>query len=148
MFEVWDYNPSIPECSTLEQLKQHQALNHKLFTLEQKHLRNLTNCLVPCNFKKYQMSENPITLSSKILSLGNRFKKIDIQYLIFGFSTNALLLNFVSTEVEIRREAFVYKATNCVAEIGGALGLFLGVSFLSIWDILESLPRRFICLPK
>lgn len=70
------------------------------------------------------------------------------KYLIFGFSTNALLLNFVSTEVEIRREAFVYKATNFVAEIGGALGLFLGVSFLSIWDILESLPRRFICLPK
>ena len=68
------------------------------------------------------------------------------KYLVFGFSTNALLLNFVSTEVEIRREAFVYKATNFVAEIGGALGLFLGVSFLSLWEILESLPRRFVCL--
>ena len=82
VFEVWDENPSLPECSTLEQLKQHQALNHKLFTLEQKHLRNLTKCLVPCNFKRYQMSENPITLSSKILNLGNRFLNIDIKFLM------------------------------------------------------------------
>ena len=61
------------------------------------------------------------------------------------FSTNAVLLNFVSTEVEIRREAFVYKGTNLLAEIGGALGLFLGVSFLSVWEILENLTGRFAC---
>ena len=51
----------------------------------------------------------------------------------------------MSTEVEIRREAFVYKGTNLLAEIGGALGLFLGVSFLSVWEILENLPGRFAC---
>ena len=61
------------------------------------------------------------------------------QYNFVPKATNALLLNFVSTEVEIRREAFVYKGTNLLAEIGGALGLFLGVSFLSIWEILENI---------
>ena len=92
------------------------------------------------------MSEGPVTLSSKILRLGNRFPNIQFSIIsLKNFSTNALLLNFVSTEVEIRREAFVYKATNLLAEIGGALGLFLGVSFLSFWEILETLPGRFAC---
>ena len=73
VFEEWDDISSIPECTRLEQMIQHQALNYELFTMEQKHLRNLTKCLVPCNFKRYQLSGNPVTLSSKILRLGNRY---------------------------------------------------------------------------
>ena len=72
LFEEVDDVSSMPECTTVEQMIQHQALNYELFTLEQKHLRNLTKCLVPCNFKRYQLSGTPVTLSSKILRLGNR----------------------------------------------------------------------------
>ena len=72
LFEEMDDVSSMPECTTVEQMIQHQALNYELFTLEQKHLRNLTKCLVPCNFKRYQLSGSPVSLSSKILRLGNR----------------------------------------------------------------------------
>ena len=36
----------------------------------------------------------------------------------------------------MKEEALMYPATSFVAEVGGALGLFLGFSFLGLWDII------------
>ena len=45
----------------------------------------------------------------------------------FSFSTNS---------VELLEEVLVYPFESFLAEVGGALGLFLGFSFMMIWDIL------------
>ena len=37
-----------------------------------------------------------------------------------------------STSVE--REELLYPSSTMVAEVGGTLGLFLGVSFMTVWD--------------
>ena len=37
----------------------------------------------------------------------------------------------------VESEALVYTVESLVAEFGGALGLFLGLSFMNIWDIVE-----------
>ena len=50
--------------------------------------------------------------------------------LAFLFSTNSLTL---------KEEAFLYPFTSFLAEFGGSLGLFLGISFLTIWDALLKL---------
>ena len=49
---------------------------------------------------------------------------------MFGFSSNSLT---------IKEEALLYPFDSFLAEFGGSLGLFLGFSFLTVWDILSSI---------
>ena len=37
----------------------------------------------------------------------------------------------------IEQEKLVYTAETLVAEFGGTLGLFLGFSFMNLWDVVE-----------
>ena len=37
-------------------------------------------------------------------------------------------------ELEVRREVRHYGLTSLVGDTGGSLGLFLGFSFLTVWD--------------
>ena len=37
----------------------------------------------------------------------------------------------------IKQEKLVYSVESLVAEFGGTLGLFLGFSFMNLWDIVE-----------
>ena len=46
-------------------------------------------------------------------------------------------IRLVSTDLRIEKEAYVYPAISFIGEFGGSLGLFLGVSFLTIFDIFE-----------
>ena len=45
--------------------------------------------------------------------------------------------SFNSTEGRLEKEVWAYSAISFIAEMGGALGLFIGVSFLSVWDFWE-----------
>ena len=49
-------------------------------------------------------------------------------------STLTLIVSFDYTEARLRREVWAYPAISFIAEMGGSLGLFIGVSFLSVWD--------------
>ena len=44
----------------------------------------------------------------------------------------------VNSEVTEEREELLYDELSLVAELGGALGLFLGFSFLTVWDLAEA----------
>ena len=46
---------------------------------------------------------------------------------------------FVIANDEITEEVeeYLYDGISFIAELGGALGLFLGFSFFMIWDLLE-----------
>ena len=48
-----------------------------------------------------------------------------------------------SSELRIEKEAYVYPAISFIGEFGGSLGLFLGVSFLTIFDILDIILKIF-----
>ena len=37
----------------------------------------------------------------------------------------------------IKQEKLVYTVESLVAEFGGTLGLFLGFSFMNLWDVVE-----------
>ena len=54
--------------------------------------------------------------------------------LMFGYSSNSLT---------IKEEALVYPFISFFAELGGSLGLFLGFSFLTLWDLVLKVPRVF-----
>ena len=48
-----------------------------------------------------------------------------------------LFLSFDYTEARLKKEIWAYTGISFVAEMGGALGLFIGVSFLSVWEFGE-----------
>ena len=74
-----------------------------------------TGCLKPCKYFKYKI-------------VGDRhptaYKSEDFLFSLHTLSNDT----FVETEV------LIYPWTSLVAEFGGSLGLFLGVSFMSLWD--------------
>ena len=48
-----------------------------------------------------------------------------------------MILKNTSPYLLVESEALVYTVESLVAEFGGALGLFLGFSFMNIWDVVE-----------
>jgi hypothetical protein len=64
-----------------------------------------------------------------------RETNLDSEHFIFALWSS-------SNNTYEKKEAFIYPLSTLVAELGGTLGLFLGFSFLSLWDGLELLYMR------
>ena len=47
------------------------------------------------------------------------------------------LFVLVNNELTVKTEAYLYDERSLLAESGGALGLFLGFSFYTLWEIFE-----------
>ena len=45
---------------------------------------------------------------------------------------------YSNTEILVHEETLLYPAASFMAEVGGALGMFLGFSFLGLWDLVAS----------
>ena len=50
--------------------------------------------------------------------------------------------NYASTSIQREKEDWVYPAVSFVAELGGSLGLFVGFSFLTVWDCMDYMMTR------
>ena len=48
----------------------------------------------------------------------------------------------------VEAEALVYTIESLIAEFGGALGLFIGFSFMNLWDVVELAASSFPALAK
>ena len=46
-------------------------------------------------------------------------------------------MSFSTNVLTVMEEEYVYPLDSFIAEIGGALGLFLGFSFMMIWDFIQ-----------
>ena len=58
----------------------------------------------------------------------------------YGYKDKSNFVLFVSydnTESRLVKELWAYPTISFIAEMGGSLGLFIGVSFLSVWDFGE-----------
>ena len=72
-----------------------------------------TGCKVPCNYKEYKFVEsspNPLSIPSSVAFWA------------------------ASSKTQIEEEVLLYPFTSLIADFGGYLGLFLGFSFLAIWQ--------------
>ena len=79
----------------------------------------ITNCKQPCNYKEYKIVNTNL----------KEFKYID-----YPEDQVVFCLWAVSQYTQIEEEVLVYSFESFIAEFGGSLGLFLGVSFMTIWD--------------
>ena len=58
------------------------------------------------------------------------------EFFMFGY-------NFVSTDIRSEKETWVYPVVSFIAELGGSLGLFVGFSFLTLWDCFDFMFARY-----
>merc|ERR1719458_2271958 len=84
-------------------------------------IRKLTGCMKPCRYRKYifpneKQPQPGVNSDNSIFSLWAVSKK---------------------TRYEV--EHLIYPLSSLVAELGGTLGLFLGFSFLGVFDALVNI---------
>ena len=50
--------------------------------------------------------------------------------------TPGIVLRLSESKVKSKTEKVIYPVESFISEVGGAMGLFLGFSFIMIWDLL------------
>ena len=102
--------------------REYDLIFGNLGIAESEEVTNVTGCLKPCHFKKY-------------IFLGDRTpSSFKSEHYIFS-------LWAVSSKTKVETEELIYPMSTLVAEFGGTLGLFLGFSFISVWDSFDLLKR-------
>ena len=89
----------------------------------------MTGCLKPCQYRKYHF-------------VGGK-ERVSLDADRFVFSLWA-----VSKKTTIKTEQLIYPITSLVADFGGTLGLFLGFSFIALWDNLPLLSKVYTVILK
>jgi hypothetical protein len=102
----------LPVCSELDELRYFHANYSSIAEYDLNEIMDLTECLKPCTYKEYKL------VGSEIFSVGE----------------HGIFFRFVDREVVIEKEMTSYSALSFLADIGGSLGMFLGFSFLMVWD--------------
>ena len=103
--------------------------------LTKKQLYDRTKCLPPCSYYKYKV----VSKVSGQEGYGNCLHLLEYYQGIM--SSPGFRFVLVTEEVTEEVEEYLYDELSLIAEFGGALGLFLGVSFLTLWDIGQSAVR-------
>ena len=113
--------------TAIQVLSHVEMLNCKSFRTFEKYFYELwlwelskvveeTGCAKPCSYKEYKLGE--VSVEPEDLPSGQ---------MKFGLWSSTEMTN-VETEV------LLFPFTSLLAEFGGTLGLFLGFSFITVWD--------------
>ena len=106
-----------PNCNITEELVAHWTANFDIFSANQQQLLNITGCELPCNYYQYSIVGTP--------------RKYEVK------GQPYIELFYTSTDITSSQEVLLYPFDSFVSEFGGALGLFLGFSFLGLLDIIQ-----------
>ena len=103
--------------------REYEQLYTILLDADMSKITRMTGCKKPCSYKEY----NFVNTNLK-----------DLSYYTFPEDQIAFCLWAVSQNTLIEEEVLVYSFESLIAELGGSLGLFLGFSFMTIWDGLKN----------
>ena len=141
MWDLWsEPDNNIPLCETDKQyryifiilrlllssfLREYDRIKEELSKADSRRIKQLTDCLKPCKYRQYHFTGEsaPTTFKSE-------------------FPTFSLWA--VSKETLVKTEHLVYPLSSFVADFGGTLSLFLGFSFISLWDSIHLIKTIFI----
>ena len=100
---------------------KHEKMYLKLSLMDEGDIVELTKCEIPCNYVEYSL------LKTKVMTFETEKDKEKI----------ALGIIYATKEATVKQETYLYPFESFIAEFGGALGMFLGFSFIILWDIIE-----------
>ena len=106
----------------MEQIIQFEKEYTELAVLNQMEIPKYTSCPLPCQYFEYKLADTAYKVGE----------------------TPMLKLIQASSSVIVKTEELVYPLSSFIAEFGGALGLFLGFSFMMVWDALLVAANIFI----
>ena len=66
-----------------------------------------------------------------------KYEKSQEPLIVSGEGQASFSISFSTNVVRVQEEQYVYPVDSFIAEFGGALGLFLGFSFIMIWDVVQ-----------
>ena len=121
----WD-NLSSQDRQVCHTLAQFEPFAREYEVLKDASLREIikrTGCHKPCKYKEYVVVNGPLEAAYEAYSF---------------FSIEFWML---TTDITMKTEQLIYHETSLVAEFGGTLSLFLGVSFMTLWNGIERLGR-------
>ena len=108
-------------CTNEQEFGQFEQIYKKLFNGESDEIVDMTGCLQPCSLNQYKFTST----IAKVLPKTDPESK--------GVGQTSLAFWVASSKTWIEEEVLLYPFTSFLAEFGGALGLFLGFSFMTIW---------------
>ena len=80
-------------------------------------MQKLSGCKTPCHYVEYKILGEPVSDHSE---------------------SNGIDIWMTTRTVIVIREELIFPFQSLIADVGGILGLFLGISFLSLFDVIES----------
>ena len=120
-WDLWS-DPAKPFCTDVAQLRRISLAFAELSEVEHNQIWSYTGCHLPCSYKEFRVVERQNSKSKE-----NKF----------------LRLIWSRKSVQVEKECLLYPFSSFLAEFGGALGLFVGFSFMVVWDLLESFYKKF-----
>ena len=101
-------------CSSVDNLRSFAQFYDNIYLMDLGSIVKLTGCSRPCHYKEYKLvgeDEMP------------------------GYTSRIWI--FAKEDVLIEKELTSYSELSLLGEFGGALGMFLGFSFLMVLDLIE-----------
>ena len=114
-----DYGSREKRCQTREEHRAFLTLTAELYNLDESDLQSRTGCIPSCSNFKYSTTE-----------IMNTYIPIEVDE--YTDKLRGLLLYFKASSYSVNEEVLRYGPNDVVGNIGGYLGLLLGVSALNV----------------
>ena len=106
-------------CNSGTEFKTFEQTYNFLYEAESYEIEDLVGCKKPCTYNEFRFVHSSAEVMPAI--------------------RNSVGFWAASRKTQIEEEVLLYPFTSLVAEFGGALGLFLGFSFMTIWQEIRVL---------
>ena len=114
-----------------------ESLEKELLDITETEFFQQTKCYPPCSYYVYDLIGKKSTMDPSVYYFPEQ-----TSFGIKVFFTFSAIFNFVEyyfvlprNEITEENEELLFGLVSLVGELGGSLGLFLGFSFMTIWDI-------------
>ena len=107
-------------------MKAFESYYNQVFHSSEEELKDLTGCILPCTYTQYSLLDSYLMVSND----------------------SAFSIHYASTDLTTEEEVLLFPFDSLVSEFGGALGLFLGFSFLGALSLMQIWGKAFLSMLK